>query len=60
MPAPARPRLEPDFSTHVVQKGDTLYNISRRFRVSVEQLRRLNKLKSDDVKLGQKLVVQAG
>ena len=59
-PAPAHRRLEPDFSTHVVQKGDTLYNISRRFRVSVEQLRRLNKLKSDDVKLGQKLVVQAG
>ena len=58
VPAPRRP--EPDFSTHVVQKGDTLYNISRRFRVSVEQLRRLNKLKSDDVKLGQKLVVQAG
>ena len=59
-PAAAHHRLEPDFSTHVVQKGDTLYNISRRFRVSVEQLRRLNKLKSDDVKLGQKLVVQAG
>ncbi|MEJ7664260.1 MAG: LysM peptidoglycan-binding domain-containing protein [Hymenobacter sp.] len=37
----------------MVQKGDTLYNISRRFRVSVEQLRRLNKLKSDDVKLGR-------
>ena len=59
-PTAAHRRLEPDFSTHVVQKGDTLYNISRRFRVSVEQLRRLNKLKSDDVKLGQKLVVQVG
>ncbi|WP_223651320.1 LysM peptidoglycan-binding domain-containing protein [Hymenobacter psoromatis] len=59
-PTATHHRLEPDFSTHVVQKGDTLYNISRRFRVSVEQLRRLNKLKSDDVKLGQKLVVQAG
>ena len=59
-PATVHRRPEPDFSTHVVQKGDTLYNISRRFRVSVEQLRRLNKLKSDDVKLGQKLVVQVG
>ena len=45
---------------HVVQQGDTLFNISRRFKVSVQELRRLNHLKSDDVKLGQKLVVQAG
>jgi membrane-bound lytic murein transglycosylase D len=64
--APARPtraaapeRPEPQFSTHTVQAGDTLYNISRRFKVSVQELRRLNHLTSDDVKLGQKLVVQA-
>jgi len=50
---------EPQFSTHTVQAGDTLYNISRRFNVSVQELRRLNHLKTDDVKLGQKLVVQA-
>jgi membrane-bound lytic murein transglycosylase D len=55
--APERP--EPQFSTHTVQAGDTLYNISRRFKVSVQELRRLNHLKTDDVKLGQKLVVQA-
>jgi len=53
-------RPEPHLSTHVVQPGDTLYNISRRFKVSVQELRRLNHLTSDDVKLGQKLVVQAG
>jgi membrane-bound lytic murein transglycosylase D len=52
-------RPEPHFSTHTVQSGDTLYNISRRFKVSVQELRRLNHLTSDDVKLGQKLVVQA-
>ncbi len=53
-------RPEPNLSTHTVQPGDTLYNISRRFKVSVQELRRLNHLKSDDVKLGQKLVVQVG
>lgn len=62
-PRPARPAAalqpEPQFSTHTVQAGDTLYNISRRFKVSVQELRRLNHLTSDDVKLGQKLVVQA-
>jgi membrane-bound lytic murein transglycosylase D len=57
--AAASERPEPQFSTHTVQAGDTLYNISRRFKVSVQELRRLNHLKTDDVKLGQKLVVQA-
>jgi membrane-bound lytic murein transglycosylase D len=57
--AVVRERPEPHFSTHTVQPGDTLYNISRRFKVSVQELRRLNHLTSDDVKLGQKLVVQA-
>ena len=46
--------------THLVQPGDTLYNISRRFGVSVAVLRRLNHLTSDDVKLGQKLLVPQG
>ncbi|MGI4884917.1 MAG: LysM peptidoglycan-binding domain-containing protein [Janthinobacterium lividum] len=46
--------------THRVQPGDTLYNISRRFKVSVAVLRRLNHLTSDDVKLGQKLLVPQG
>jgi len=43
--------------THTVQPGDTLFNISRRFGVTVERLRQLNHLTSDDVKLGQRLVV---
>jgi membrane-bound lytic murein transglycosylase D len=43
---------------HIVQPGDTLYNISRRYQgLTVEQLRKLNRLKSDEVKPGQKLIV---
>ncbi|WP_054410785.1 LysM peptidoglycan-binding domain-containing protein [Hymenobacter sp. DG25A] len=50
-PMPAR--------VHLVQPGDTLYNISRRYQgVTVEQLRKLNHLTSDEVKPGQKLIVQ--
>ncbi|TPG64548.1 lytic transglycosylase domain-containing protein [Hymenobacter nivis] len=56
--APARLAAVP--KTHRVQPGDTLYNISRRFNVSVAVLRRLNHLTSDDVKLGQKLLVPQG
>ncbi len=55
VPAPA------DVSkTHLVQPGDTLYNISRRFGVSVQQLRELNHLTTDEVQLGQKLLVPQG
>ncbi|MBC6606188.1 LysM peptidoglycan-binding domain-containing protein [Hymenobacter sp. BT188] len=43
---------------HLVQPGDTLYNISRRYEgVTVDQLRKLNNLKSDAVKPGQQLIV---
>ena len=49
-----------DTRVHQVQPGDTLYNISRRFGISVQELRKLNRLTTDEVKLGQKLVVQAG
>ena len=45
---------------HLVQPGDTLFNISRRFGVSVQTLRELNHLTSDEVKLGQKLLLPQG
>ncbi|MGY3088326.1 membrane-bound lytic murein transglycosylase D [Hymenobacter sp. UYAg731] len=45
---------------HLVQPGDTLFNISRRFGVSVQVLREMNHLASDEVKLGQKLLVPQG
>jgi membrane-bound lytic murein transglycosylase D len=53
--APEKQALSPQ--VHLVQKGDTLFNISHRFRVSVQVLRELNHLKTDEVKLGQKLLV---
>lgn len=47
------PRLE----THTVQPGDTLFSIAKRFGLSLQELKRLNHLASDQVKPGQKLVV---
>ena len=57
----AAERAVPTLSTHTVEPGDTLFNISRRFKVSVQELRRLNHLPDDDakLKLGQKLVLPA-
>ncbi|TGE17846.1 LysM peptidoglycan-binding domain-containing protein [Hymenobacter elongatus] len=55
----SRTEMLPAPRVHLVQPGDTLYNISRRYQgVTVEQLRKLNHLKSDEVKPGQKLLVQ--
>ncbi len=44
-------------SLHTVAPGDTLYNISRRYSMSVADLRNLNSLQDDTVKLGQVLKV---
>lgn len=42
---------------HTVASGDTLYNISRRYGMTVTDLRSLNSLVDDTVKLGQVLKV---
>lgn len=41
----------------IVNKGDTLYSISRNNNVSVDDLKRLNDLNSNDISIGQKLIV---
>ena len=41
-----------------VEKGDTLYAISRKFSISVEDLKALNNLTDNTLSLGQKLIVQ--
>ena len=45
---------------HKVVKGDTLYNISRRYGTTVEMLRKLNNLKESSViTIGQVLIVKS-
>lgn len=42
---------------YIVQKGDTLYSISRKFNISVDTIKRLNKLNSNDIFVGQQLIL---
>ncbi|UII27745.1 LysM peptidoglycan-binding domain-containing protein [Fulvivirga maritima] len=43
---------------YVVQPGDTLWDISRRFNnITLAELKQMNQLKSNDIKPGQKLIV---
>lgn len=42
-------------NTYTVRRGDTLYNIGRRFNVSVDTLKEYNGLKSNAISIGQVL-----
>lgn len=44
-------------TSYVVKKGDTLYNISKRFNLTVEELKALNNLSNEGIKIGQKLLL---
>lgn len=45
-------------STYKVEKGDTLFSISRKFQITVAELRAANNLSENDVlKAGQKLII---
>ena len=41
-----------------VQKGDTLYSISKRFMISIEDLKNRNGLKDYTISIGQKLIIK--
>ncbi len=45
--------------SYTVKKGDTLYSISKRFNISVEDLKKMNKLNSNTIEIGQTLLVSA-
>ena len=50
-------RAEPSAVSYRVRKGDSLYTIARRFRVSVANLKRWNELRGSYLQPGQKLVL---
>lgn len=56
-PAPAPKPTPPKARYHTVAKGDTLFGISRRYGVSVTQLKSTNGLRSDLIRIGQTLRV---
>ena len=43
---------------HTVKKGETLYRIHKKYGVSLEDLRKWNNLKDNNVKVGQELIVE--
>jgi flagellum-specific peptidoglycan hydrolase FlgJ len=45
--------------THTVTKGETLFGISRKYRIKIKEIKKINKLENDDIKDGQILVIKA-
>ena len=67
-PPPSRPGLATDslppapppaaaYRTHEVVAGETLWEIARRYQVSPDEIRRLNRLTGDDMAIGSRLVI---
>ncbi|WP_110112582.1 C40 family peptidase [Bacillus sp. CGMCC 1.16541] len=57
-PIPQPVKAEP--TTYVVKSGDSLWGISQRFSLSVQDIKALNLLRSDTIRVGQELTIKGG
>ncbi len=55
--APLKPGAMTAIKTHQVQPKEGLYTISRKYNVSVEELKEWNNLSSNDLQMGQQLII---
>ena len=53
------PQTEPTDETYIVQKGDSLYSIAKKFNTTVDELKSLNNLSSNLLSIGQKLKISS-
>lgn len=44
-------------TTHVVQKGETLYSISKKYNSTIQSISDVNKIDGTGIKVGQKLII---
>jgi flagellum-specific peptidoglycan hydrolase FlgJ len=47
--------LEKEDENHIVKKGDTLFSISKEHNISISDLIKINKLKDNEISIGQRL-----
>lgn len=45
--------------THEVVKGDTMYSLSKRYNLSIQELQKLNGMRTTELKLGQQLIIKS-
>jgi len=59
-PPPETPTPPSEQIVHVVQPGDTLYSLARRYGTTVEAIRAANGLTGDAISVGQRLIIPGG
>ena len=50
-------QVTPSNKLYTIKQGDTLYNISKRFGLTIDELKTLNNMADNNIKLGQQLVI---
>tara|TARA_Y100000758_G_scaffold168260_1_gene119556 strand:- start:20 stop:199 length:180 start_codon:yes stop_codon:yes gene_type:complete len=50
-------KKRPKQKFYTVRKGDTLYSISKKFNISVDDLIKYNRLNSEGISIGEEIVV---
>jgi len=50
--------VEKDSSYYIIQQGDTLYSLSKKFNMTVEQLKKLNNMSDTAIAVGQQLKIK--
>lgn len=50
-------QVTPTSKLYTIKTGDTLYNVSKRFGLTVEELKALNSMGDNSIRIGQKLII---
>ena len=51
------PSTSNNYKIYEIKRGDTLYQIAKKFGTTIEKLKKINNLKSDNISIGQKLLI---
>ncbi len=51
------PTNNQNITNYVVVRGDTLWSLARKFNTTVSEIKKLNNLTSDNLSIGQKLLI---
>jgi peptidoglycan endopeptidase LytE len=51
-------KRQEDSLYHIVKRGDTLFSLSKKYSISIDELKEINNLRSKKLKIGRKLLVK--
>ena len=53
----AKKAAQPGIVGYVVQKGDNIWSIAKKYYASIEEIRQLNNLETDELSEGERLLI---